>query len=117
MILVLLGIAGWVIQSPADSAEGDRPGDYRATPTEVPPTWTPTPLPLCLHHGDVNWSGSLTAADSQLVFYFVLGLQEPETYIQACAADCDGNESITAADSQTIFESVLGLDSCADPIP
>lgn len=115
--LLLFGISGWVFQAPSGST-GNTPVDgYLATPTGFPPTWTPTPLPLCVHHGDVNSSGTLTAADSQLVFYFVLGLEEPETYLQACAADCDGNESITAADSQTIFESVLSLDSCVDAIP
>ncbi|MCD4652494.1 dockerin type I repeat-containing protein [bacterium] len=69
----------------------------------------------CLHHGDVDFSGSLTAGDAQTVFHFVLGLLTP-TFEQACAADCNGNGSITAGDAQEIFSAVLGIGACVDPI-
>jgi len=85
------------------------------TPTAPPPTQTPTAT-QCLNHGDVNFDGSLTAADAQLAFYIVLGLYTPTTAEQ-CAADCDGSGSVTAGDAQAIFLAVLGTGSCADPIP
>ena len=83
-------------------------------PSPITPTETPTPE--CIHHGDVNFSGSLTAADAQITFNIVLGLVTP-TFLEACAADCDAGGTITASDSQAIFFSVLGLQpGCADPI-
>lgn len=93
------------------------------TPTETPsPTVTPTapptitPTPECIHDGDVNFSGGLSAADAQLTFNIVLGIVTP-TFEEACAADCDAGGTITAGDSQAIFFSVLGLlPGCADPI-
>lgn len=85
------------------------------TPTNTPiPTTTPTPL--CFNHGDVNFSGFLTAEDSQITFNIVLGIVTP-TFDEACAADCDGNDSVTAADSQLIFFAVLGMgDGCVDNV-
>ncbi|MCD4654433.1 hypothetical protein K8T06_10935, partial [bacterium] len=81
-----------------------------------PPTATPT-LPPCLNHGDVNASGGLTAEDAQITFNIVLGLYIP-TYVENCAADCDGNGSVTAGDSQAIFFDVLGIgEGCVDEIP
>ncbi|HPQ42549.1 MAG TPA: dockerin type I repeat-containing protein, partial [bacterium] len=76
---------------------------------------TPTPTPECLHHGDVNFSGTLTAADAQYTFNIVLGTIIP-TYLEECAADCNANGSITAGDAQTIFQAVLGMGSCVDPL-
>ncbi|HPQ42564.1 MAG TPA: dockerin type I repeat-containing protein, partial [bacterium] len=96
------------------------------TPTQAPPTETPTLLPTdtpeptgtpeCLRHGDVTFSGSLSAADAQLVFAFVLGMITP-TYEEACAADCNGSGTISAGDSQAIFYAVLGSGECVDPVP
>ncbi|MBN1297660.1 hypothetical protein JXA80_12845 [bacterium] len=111
-----LALAGVWVRQPADCTTPHWTDEARDTPTALPPTWTPTPLPPCLHTGDVDDSGSLTAADSQQCFFFVLSLLEP-TYQEACAADCNNSGTITAADSQTIFEAVLSLDSCAEPLP
>lgn len=73
-------------------------------------------LPPCLHDGDVNENGTLTAEDAQMVFNIVLGFIVP-TYQQECAADCDGNGSITAGDAQAIFYDVLGMgDGCVDQV-
>ncbi|MBN1880226.1 N-acetylmuramoyl-L-alanine amidase [bacterium] len=75
------------------------------------------PPALCIHHGDVNFSGSISATDAQLAFQIVLGLLTPSTQ-EACAADCDGNGSVTAGDSQMIFYVALGQEpSCADGLP
>jgi V8-like Glu-specific endopeptidase len=92
----------------------------QATPTPTPtptrtPTRTPTPPDDCVHHGDVNLDGLITAADAQLAFFIVLGQYTP-TYQQECAADCNGDGVITAADAQLIFLTVLGSGSCADPL-
>ncbi|MBN1295752.1 hypothetical protein JXA80_03165 [bacterium] len=79
-------------------------------------TPTPTSTPTCLHHGDVNGSGSLTSADAQIVFYFVLGMISL-TWEEECAADCNGSGSVTTADAQTIFMAVLGMGGgCSDPL-
>jgi len=84
------------------------------TPTSAPPTITPTPE-LCVHHGDVNFDGALTASDAQTTFYIVLGMISP-TYEEQCAADCNGDGSVTASDSQEIFLAVLGTGACVDPV-
>jgi len=77
---------------------------------------TPTPTPVCLHHGDVNLDGTLTATDAQMAFYIVMGTLIP-TEEQACAADCDGSGTVTSGDAQAIFMSVLGMgDGCADEL-
>jgi agmatine/peptidylarginine deiminase len=69
----------------------------------------------CLHHGDVDFNGVLTAGDAQLIFQFALGIQTP-TYLEACAADCNADGVITAADSQIVFLASLGIGSgCFDP--
>jgi formylglycine-generating enzyme required for sulfatase activity len=69
----------------------------------------------CIHHGDANLDGSITAADAQLAFFIVLGLYSP-SYEEECAADCNGDDGVTAADAQAIFLNVLGLGDCADPL-
>lgn len=81
-----------------------------AQPTFTPP---PTPTTACVRDGDVDFNGTVTAGDAQLVFNFVLGIATPTTE-QTCASDCNGDGSITAADSQQIFFSVLGMGSCVD---
>jgi hypothetical protein len=71
----------------------------------------------CLHHGDVNGSGTLTAEDAQMTFNIVLGFYVP-TFEEECAADCDGGGNISAGDSQAIFFKVIGTgDGCVDEIP
>jgi hypothetical protein len=87
-----------------------------STPTPVP-TSTPvhTPTPDCIHHGDVNLDGIISAADAQMAFYIVLGLHVP-TYEEECAADCNADDIVSAADAQAIFLVVLGSGTCADPI-
>ncbi|MBN1552321.1 dockerin type I repeat-containing protein [bacterium] len=82
----------------------------------TPPTATPippTPTPSCLHTGDVNDDGEVTAGDAQIAFWIGLGTYSP-TYAEACAADCDGNDEITAGDAQMIFFKGLGIGSCVD---
>jgi hypothetical protein len=92
------------------------------TPTPVPtstPTRTPTPVntptPDCIHNGDVNLDGVISAADAQMAFYIVLGLHVP-TYEEECAADCNGDDIVSAADAQAIFLVVLGSGNCVDPL-
>lgn len=79
------------------------------------PTPTPTPHPLCIHDGDVNMNGSITAGDAQMAFQITLGVYIPD-YTEECAADCNGNGAITAGDAQSIFAATLGLGSCVDPM-
>ena len=67
----------------------------------------------CIHNGDVNGNGSVTADDAQTAFLITLGLYTP-THQQECSADCDGNGSTTAGDAQEIFYEILGLGSCLD---
>lgn len=69
----------------------------------------------CPNDGDVNQSGTLTAADAQMAFFIVLGLYSPDE-LESCAADCNGSGTITAADAQQIFLTVLGGEQCADGI-
>ncbi len=90
---------------------GTIPGQPTPTP---PPTATPDPH-QCLNHGDVNFDGSVTAADAQLTFQIALGLITP-TFEQECAADCNGDGMVTAQDAQMIFLVALGMESCADPL-
>ncbi len=76
----------------------------------------PTPSPtLCIHHGDVDFNGVVTAGDSQSAFSIVMGTHIP-TYSERCAADCDADGEVTAGDAQGIWNVVMGLGSCADPI-
>jgi len=80
-------------------------------PCDIP---TPTPN-ICLHTGDVDFSGNLSAGDAQMAFQIALFMISP-TYEQACAADCDGDGNVTAGDAQQIFLAALGMGSCTDPI-
>jgi agmatine/peptidylarginine deiminase len=75
---------------------------------------TPTPEPACLHHGDVDFNGTLTAADAQASFMIALGVFTP-TIEEMCAADCNGDGVVTAGDAQQIFSAVFG-GSCLDPL-
>jgi hypothetical protein len=94
-----------------------------ATPTPAPPTHTPTPLlptitptPECVHHGDVDFNGFLTAGDAQLAFNIALGFYLP-TYEEECAADCNADGVVTAGDAQMIFYAALGfIPGCEDPL-
>lgn len=83
--------------------------DAEATPA---PTATPGD---CVHHGDVNFDGVLTAGDAQIAFTIALGSYTP-TYAEACAADCSGDGSVTAGDAQSVFLAALGSGECADPL-
>jgi agmatine/peptidylarginine deiminase len=76
---------------------------------------TPTPAPDCLHHGDVDFNGTITAADAQLAFQIALGMYQP-TFAEFCAADCNGDGLVTAGDAQQIFYTVFGGE-CVDPLP
>ncbi|MGB3977223.1 MAG: SUMF1/EgtB/PvdO family nonheme iron enzyme [bacterium] len=69
----------------------------------------------CIHHGDVNLDGRITAADAQLAFFITLGQYSP-TYEEECAADCDGSGKVTSADAQLIFLTVLGTGACEDSL-
>ncbi len=81
---------------------------------EALPAPTPTPS-SCPHHGDVNFSGDLTAGDAQLTFWIAMGTYTP-TPEEECAADCNNTGNVTAGDAQAVFEAALGVGSCADPI-
>ncbi len=100
---------GWNIDDVEIWAESNQP---ISTPT---PTPTSTPEPECIHDGDVNFNGSITAGDAQLAFRITLGAYSP-SYAEWCAADCNGNGFITAGDAQGIFGLALGIGSCADPL-
>lgn len=72
--------------------------------------------PECIHDGDVDFNGVLTAGDAQTTFYIALGMIIP-TYAEECAADCNASGSVTAADAQIIFLAALGAgESCVDPV-
>ncbi len=93
---------------PADDIDGDaRPeGDgYDMGSDEV----------ACIHHGDVNFDGDITAGDAQMTFNIALVLITP-TFEEVCAADCNADGSVTAGDAQQIFGVVMGMDSCVDPL-
>lgn len=75
--------------------------------------YSETPGADCIHDGDVNGSGGLTAEDAQEAFFMVLGMVTP-TFEEECAADCNGSGRVTAADAQAIFFAVLGTGSCVD---
>ncbi len=96
-----------------------------ATPTIIPtntptatrtPTVTPTPTPDCVNDGDVNDDGVLTAEDALMAFEFVLEREIP-TYVEFCAADCNGDEELTAGDPQGIFLEIMGLGYCVESVP
>lgn len=70
---------------------------------------------LCIHDGDANQDGEITAADAQLAFLITLGAYPP-SYSEACSADCNGDGTVTAGDAQQIFFVVLGSGSCEDPL-
>ncbi len=89
---------------------------HTSTPTNTAtPMPTATSTPECIHHGDVDFSGTHTAGDAQLAFYIVLEAYLP-TDEEACAADCNGDGDVTAGDAQDIFGAIFG-GSCVDPIP
>ena len=75
----------------------------------------PTPTPDCLHTGDANLDGAVTAGDAQRAFLIALGSYTP-TYEEECAADCNADGSITAGDAQAIFLMALGSGTCVDPL-
>lgn len=70
---------------------------------------------LCANNGDINRDEVLTAGDAQLAFLIALGVYLP-TYLETCAADCDGNGHVSAADAQAIFLTVMGSSECSDPL-
>ncbi len=74
-----------------------------------------TPTPVCVHHGDCNADGNITAGDAQMAFMIALGLYFPD-YEEACASDCNENGAVTAGDAQLIFSTALGLTDCSDII-
>nr|HPQ39995.1 dockerin type I domain-containing protein [bacterium] len=59
--------------------------------------------------------GQITAGDAQMAFQATLGQIEISA-LEACRADCNGDDTITAADAQLIFLTVLGSGSCMDSL-
>ncbi len=78
--------------------------------------WASSTGPVCLHHGDVNFDGEITAGDAQLTFQIALGIYIPTTE-EFCAADCNGDGGVTSGDAQGVFIAAIHGDSCADPLP
>lgn len=79
-------------------------------------TWAMDPdldEPLCLHSGDVNRDGAITAGDAQLAFQVTMGVY-PVSALEACHADCNADDTVTASDAQTIFLQAVGMGSCHD---
>ncbi len=87
--------------------------DLRAYPTEDGSFTFSGGDPPCVHHGDTNLDGSVTAADAQAAFLIALNLDIP-TVTEACAADCNGDGEITAGDAQHIFAVSLGIEECSE---
>lgn len=85
-------------------------GTYHLEPVQTP---TPTPDPDCVHHGDANLDGEVTAGDAQRAFLIVLGLYSPSGP-EFCAADCNADGEVTAGDAQAIFLKALGSGTCVD---
>ncbi len=82
-------------------------------PTPSPP---PSPTPDCIHSGDANLSGNISAGDAQTTFQIALGIITPDT-VQECAADCNGDGHVSSGDAQTIFQVALGMGAqCIDPL-
>ncbi len=69
----------------------------------------------CPNHGDVNFSGDITAGDAQLTFEIAMGTYSP-SFEEECAADCNSSGDITAGDAQAVFQAMLGMGQCEDPI-
>ena len=70
----------------------------------------------CQPDGDVDRSGSVTAADALLAFQQALGLAQ----LDACRqdiADVSSDGIITASDALCIFQKALSLPSCLDTLP
>jgi len=82
--------------------------------TASPPLSTPT-AEQCVHDGDVDSSGMLTAGDAQTAFFIVLGIYTPN-YNEECSADCNDDGIVTSGDAQLIFLAALGMDECVDPL-
>ncbi len=68
---------------------------------------------VCIHNGDSNQDGSLTAGDAQLAFYIAIGFHQPSVS-EECSADCNGDGGVTAGDAQSIFYAAMGLMQCVD---
>ena len=68
----------------------------------------------CLHTGDVDGNGILTPIDALHAFQIYLGLITP-TYIELCAANCNGEDDVTPSDAYCIFMHYLaGSCDCVD---
>jgi hypothetical protein len=68
----------------------------------------------CIHHGDVNFNGMVTAGDARMSFMIVIGEYVP-TFEEDCAADCNGDGLVTMDDTQRIFMTALANDECEHP--
>ena len=81
----------------------------------------PGAQPACPPDGDMDQSGSVTAADALLVFQQALGLAQIDACQRTIAdvfpqpANPDG--AITASDALCVFQNALGLPSCLDTLP
>ena len=71
---------------------------------------------LCQPDGDVDQSGSVTAADALLAFQQALGLAQLGV-CQQSIADVSSDGNITASDALCIFQKALSLPSCLDSLP
>lgn len=71
-------------------------------------------------HGDVDYTGNITAGDAQKAFTIALGIYPPcenPCCVDYHAADCNGDAQISAGDAQAIFNAAIGLGSCVDQVP
>ncbi len=78
--------------------------------------WGESTIEECLHTGDATQDGEVTSGDAQLTFQIALGMVEP-SYIEECAADCNGDGVCSSGDAQGVFIMALGEGTCADPLP
>ncbi len=104
----------------ATMAPTNTPVPPSSTPTPIIPTSTPefvspTPTPICIHNGDVNGDGMVSASDAQSAFMIALSLMTP-TEEERCRSDCNGDSLTSAGDAQQIFYAALGQGSCIEPL-
>ena len=105
----------WVYMAVQAYDTGFNDGPLSAEVAAIPGGAGPTPTPICLHHGDVNFSGDITAGDAQMAFYIAVGIYTPSV-VEECAADCNNDGSVTAGDAQIIFGLIFGGPGCWDSL-
>ncbi len=108
-------LSGWIVDpAPTATSDGERYVSCTVCGEILQRERIPMTGPAGIRRGDVDFDGSISAADARLALRRAVALEDyAEGSAQFLACDADGNNAVTAADARLILRAAVGLEDPA----